>query len=152
MTVQNGDQAPDFELTDQHGQKVRLSDFRGKQDVVLVFYPYAFSGICTSELCELRDNLDAFTGHGVQVIGISCDPMYTLRAYAEAQGYAFPLLSDFWPHGEVGRAYGVFEEKAGRSVRGSFLVDKDGMVRWNVVNKPTEARPLAAYKEAIAAL
>ena len=86
------------------------------------------------------------------MIGISCDPMYTLRAYAEAQGYAFPLLSDFWPHGEVGRAYGVFEEKAGRSVRGSFLVDKTGVVRWSVVNKPTEARPLSAYKEAIAAL
>jgi mycoredoxin-dependent peroxiredoxin len=152
MSVQTGDRAPDFELTDQHGQKVRLSDFRGKQDVVLVFYPYAFSGICTSELCELRDNLDVFTDSSVQVIGISCDPMYTLRAYAEAEGYAFPLLSDFWPHGEVGRAYGVFEERAGRSVRGSFLVDKAGAVRWSVVNKATEARPLAAYKEAIAAL
>jgi mycoredoxin-dependent peroxiredoxin len=152
MTPQIGRQAPDYELTDQHGRKVRLSDFRGKQSVVLVFYPFAFSGICTGELCEIRDNLDVFSSDGVQVIGISCDPMYTLRAFAEAEGYEFPLLSDFWPHGEVGRQYGVFDERVGRSTRGSFLVDADGVLRWSVVNGPGQARPLAAYREALAAL
>jgi mycoredoxin-dependent peroxiredoxin len=152
MSVELGQEAPDFELTDQHGQKVRLSDFRGKQSVVLVFYPFAFSGICTGELCEIRDNLDVFDTDGVQVIGISCDPMYTLRAFAEAEGYEFPLLTDFWPHGAVSRLYGVFDEKAGRSDRGSFLIDAEGVLRWSVVNGPGQARPLTAYREALAAL
>ena len=152
MSVETGRQAPDFELKDQHGQKVRLSDFRGQQNVVLVFYPFAFSGICTGELCEIRDNLDVFSSDKVQVVGISCDPMYSLRAFAEVEGYDFPLLSDFWPHGEVARSYGVFEEKAGRAVRGSFLVDTDGVLRWSVVHAAGEPRPLAAYREALTAL
>jgi peroxiredoxin len=152
MTPTIGQQAPDFELTDQHGRKVRLSDFRDRQSVVLVFYPFAFSGICTGELCEIRDNLDVFTADGVQVVGISCDPMYSLRAFAEAEGYEFPLLADFWPHGAVGSQYGVFDEKAGRSIRGSFLIDQDGVLRWSVVNGPGEARQLTAYRAALAAL
>jgi len=152
MAVDVGQQAPDFELKDQHGQAVRLSDFTGERHVALVFYPFAFSGICTGELCEIRDNLDVFVDGDVQVIGISCDPMYTLRAFAEVEGYEFPLVADFWPHGAVATAYGVFDETAGRADRGTFLVDKDGVVRWSVVNKPGEARPLAAYREAIAAL
>jgi mycoredoxin-dependent peroxiredoxin len=152
MAVEVGQQAPDFELKDQHGQALRLSDFRGERNVALVFYPFAFSGICTSELCEIRDNLEVFVGGDVQVIGISCDPMYTLRAFAEVEGYDFPLVADFWPHGAVATAYGVFDETGGRADRGTFLVDKEGVVRWSVVNKPGEARPLAAYREAIAAL
>lgn len=152
MTLEIGQEAPDFELKDQHGQMVKLSDFRGKQSVVLVFYPFAFSGICTGELCEIRDNLEIFTADGVQVIGISCDPMYSLRAYADAEGYEFPLLSDFWPHGGVAQQYGVFNETIGFAIRGSFLVDVDGVLRWSVVNGPGEARPLAAYREALAAL
>jgi mycoredoxin-dependent peroxiredoxin len=152
MTLEIGQEAPDFELKDQHGQQVRLSDFRGKQSVVLVFYPFAFSGICTGELCEIRDNLEIFTADGVQVIGISCDPMYSLRAYAEAESYEFPLLSDFWPHGGVAQQYGVFNETIGFAIRGSFLIDAEGVLRWSVVNGPGEARPLAAYREALAAL
>ena len=152
MSVQSGDQAPDFELKDQHGQKVRLSDLRSDQNVELVFDPFAFSGTCTGELCEIRDNLEEFSAEKVQVVGISCDPMYTLRAFAEVEGYDFPLLSDFWPHGDVARRYGVFSEQAGRAERGSFLIDTDGVVRWSVVHPATEARPLAAYREAIAAL
>jgi len=152
MTLEIGQEAPGFELKDQHGQQVRLSDFRGEQSVVLVFYPFAFSGICTGELCEIRDNLEIFGADGVQVIGISCDPMHSLRAYAEAERYEFPLLSDFWPHGAVARRYGVFNEKAGFAIRGSFLIDADGILRWSVVNGSGEARPLAAYREALAAL
>jgi peroxiredoxin len=152
MTLEVGRPAPDFALKDQHGQLVRLSDFRGERNVVLVFYPFAFSGICTGELCELRDNLAAFEEAGVQVMGISCDPMHTQRAFAEAQKYDFPLLSDFWPHGAVGQEYGVFREDIGFSTRGTFLIDTDGVLRWSVVNEPGQARPLAAYREAIAAL
>jgi peroxiredoxin len=152
MSVQNGEPAPDFELKDQHGQKVRLSDLRSDQNVVLVFYPFAFSGTCTGELCEIRDHLDVFSSEKVQVVGISCDPMYTLRAFAEVEGYDFPLLSDFWPHGEVARRYGVFSEQAGRADRGSFLIDTDGVVRWSVVHAATDPRPLTAYREAIAGL
>ncbi len=152
MSIEVGQPAPEFELKNQHGETVRLSDYRGKQAVAIVFYPFAFSGICTGELCEIRDNLSIFADKDVQVIGISCDPMFSLRAYAEKEGYDFPLLADFWPHGAVANDYGVFNETAGRAERGTFLVDVNGDVRWTVVNAPGEARPLAAYREAIAAL
>ena len=152
MTIEIGQAAPDFELKDHQGRTVRLTDFRGKQPMALVFYPFAFSGICTGELCEIRDNLSIFGDGNVQVLGISCDPMHSLRAYAEAQKYEFPLLSDFWPHGAVAKQYGVFNEQAGFAIRGTFLIDADGVVRWSVVNGPGEARPLAAYREAVAAL
>ncbi|MFN0283689.1 MAG: peroxiredoxin [Kineosporiaceae bacterium] len=152
MTVEVGSPAPDFALPDQHGEVVRLSDFRGETNVALVFYPFAFSGICTGELCEIRDNLSVFSDDDVQVVGISCDPKHSLRAFAEAEKYDFPLLSDFWPHGDVAQAYGVFNDRVGFAVRGSFLVDTEGVLRWSVVNGPGEARPLAAYQEAIATL
>ncbi len=152
MSVDVGHSAPDFELKDQHGQVVRLSDFRGSSHVALVFFPFAFSGICTGELCEIRDNLEAFTSGGVQVVAVSCDPMFTQRAWAEEEKYDFPLLSDFWPHGAVAQAYGVFNETSGRAERGTFLIDSTGILRWSVVNPAGEARPLAAYREAIAAL
>jgi peroxiredoxin len=152
MTTQVGAPAPEFELKDQHGRLVRLSDFRGGQHVAVVFYPFAFSSICTGELCEIRDNLDVFTDRDVQVVGVSCDPVHTQRAWGEAERYAFPLLSDFWPHGDVARRYGVFNETTGAAGRGTFLVDTDGVLRWSVVNGPGQARPLSAYREAVAAL
>jgi peroxiredoxin len=152
MTIETGQAAPDFELKNHQGQVVRLTDFRGKQPVALVFYPFAFSGICTGELCEIRDNPAVFSEGNVQVLGVSCDPMHSLRAYAEAQHYEFPLLSDFWPHGAVATEYGVFNAQAGFAIRGTFLIDADGVVRWSVVNGPGEARPLAAYRDAVAAL
>ncbi|HEX2810625.1 MAG TPA: peroxiredoxin [Kineosporiaceae bacterium] len=152
MAIEVGKPAPEFELKDQHGRTVRLTDFRGKQPVALVFYPFAFSGLCTGELCEIRDNLGVFSDGDVQVLAISCDPMHSLRAFAKAEGYEFPLLTDFWPHGAVAQAYGVFSGAGGRADRGTFLIDADGIVRWTVVNAPGEARPLAAYREAIAAL
>lgn len=151
MTVAVGAPAPDFELTAHDGQKVSLSGLRGR-NVALVFYPFAFSGICTGELCEIRDNLAVFTDGDVQVLGISCDPMWSLRAYAAQEGYEFPLLSDFWPHGAVATEYGVFVEASGRADRGTFLIDAEGVLRWSVVNPAGQARDLAAYREAIAAL
>lgn len=152
MSVEVGTAAPDFVLKDQHGEAVTLSDFRGESNVVLVFYPFAFSRLCTGELCEIRDNLSIFAADAVQVVGVSCDPVHSLRAFAAAERYDFPLLSDFWPHGAVARTYGVFSERTGHPVRGSFLVDTEGALRWAVVNGPGQPRPLTAYREAIAAL
>jgi peroxiredoxin len=147
---QTGDVAPDFELRSQHGEATRLSDFRGSKSVVVVFYPFAFSGICTSELCEIRDDLARFQNDSAQVLAVSCDSVQTLRAFAERDGYDFPLLSDFWPHGAVARSYGVFNEKVGVAVRGSFLIDPEGVVRWSVINGIGEARDLAGYQSALA--
>ena len=152
MTALTGRPAPEFALKDQHGRVVRLSEFRGVSNVALVFYPFAFSGTCTGELCEIRDNLGVFTDADVQVIGISCDPVHALRVWSEAERYEFPLLSDFWPHGEAAQAYGVFDDRFGFAGRGTFLIDTEGTVRWSVLNGPGEARPFAAYKEAVAAL
>jgi mycoredoxin-dependent peroxiredoxin len=152
MTPPIGSPAPEFALRDQHRRTLRLSDFTGEGAVALVFYPFAFSGVCTGELCELRDNLGLFEDASVQLVGVSCDPVHAQRAWAEAEKYDFPLLSDFWPHGEVARAYGVFNESMGAAIRGTFVVDRAGVLRWSMVNGPGEARPLSAYREALASL
>ena len=147
-----GSVAPDFELTNQHGQKVSLASFRDKKNVVVLFYPFAFSGICTGELCALRDDLAPFQNDQVELLAISCDPMYSLKAFADAEKYEFSLLADFWPHGEVAKKYGVFQAERGFSTRGTFVIDKSGVIRWSVVNGPGEARDVAAYKAALAAI
>ncbi len=147
-----GAPAPELTLPDQDGQSFTLSDLRGESAALLVFYPFAFSGICTGELCTLRDGIGGFRTAGVQVVGVSCDPRHAQRAWAEQQGFDFPLLSDFWPHGDVARTYGVFDERFGFALRGSFLVDHDGVLRWSVVNGPGEARPFEAYQAAVASL
>jgi len=152
MALEIGQEAPDFALKDEHGQLVRLSDFRTEKNVAIVFYPFAFSGTCTGELCEIRDNLEIFESDNVQVLAVSCDAVFTLRTWAESSKFAFPLLSDFWPHGAVAQEYGVFNEITGTAIRGSFLVDTTGVLRWSVVNGMGEARPLAGYQEALAAL
>lgn len=152
MAVEVGSQAPDFTLNDYNKQPVTLSDFRGDKPVLLVFYPFAFSGICQGELCQLRDEFDDYAGNGVQVLGVSVDTPFSLKAWADQQGYQFPLLSDFWPHGEVAKEYGVFNDKAGLAVRGTFLIDADGVVQFAEVNEPGEARDQGAWKKAIAGL
>ena len=146
-----GRPAPDFVLTDTHGSPVRLSELRGAP-VVLVFVPFAFSGVCTGELRELRDNLAVFRAAGAHLLVISCDPVHALRAWAEQEGYTFDLLSDFWPHGRVATAYGVFDAARGRAERGSFLLDADGVLRWSVVSPSGHARDLEGYRGALAAL
>jgi len=151
MTVSVGNPAPDFTLKNQHGQEISLSALRGKP-VVLVFFPFAFSGICTGELCEIRDNLGVFEDDGVTVLAISCDHFFSNRAFADRDGYTFDILSDFWPHGAVSQAYGVFEDGAGAARRGTFLIDADGIVRWSVENPLGEARDFQGYREALAAV
>lgn len=151
MTLTIGQSASEFELVNQHGEKVSLASFKGEKAVVLLFYPFAFSGTCTGELCALRDDLSAFQNDEVQLLAISCDHMFSQRAFAEQEGYKFPVLSDFWPHGAVSKAYGVFEESKGCAIRGSFVIDKDGVLRWQV-NNGWVARNIDDYKAAIAAL
>ena len=147
-----GDTAPDFTLSDQYGRSVSLAELRDGRGVLVVFFPFAFSGICTGELTEIRDNLGEFQNEHVVVVGVSCDPMFTLRAWAEDQRYDFPLLSDFWPHGTVAQDYGVFLESGGLAKRGTFLVDKQGAVAWTLVNEPGEGRDFSGYHDALAAL
>lgn len=147
-----GDAAPDFTLSDQNGAPVTLSHFHGEKNVVLVFYPAAFSGVCTGELCEIRDDLGSFVSDDVQVLAISTDPMFGLRAFADREGYFFPLLSDFWPHGQAARDYGVLIEATGTATRGTFLVDREGVVRWILVNHPATPRDFSGYRGALAAL
>jgi peroxiredoxin len=169
MTVEVGDRAPDFELADQHGAPVTLAELRERAGALVVFYPFAFSRICGSELRELQRELPALRASasgrgepsgisdidddaGLAVVAISTDPMHALRAYSDDEGITFPLLSDFWPHGAVARSYGVFHEERGCALRGSFLVDASGVVRWRVVNGLGEPRDVAAYSAAVAGL
>ena len=152
MSLTIGSPAPEFELSNQHGEKVSLSSFKGQKNVVVIFYPFAFSGICTGELCALRDDLAPFQNDQVELLAISCDPMYSLKAFADAEKYEFSLLADFWPHGEVAKKYGVFQEERGFATRGTFVIDKSGTIRWSIVNGPGEARILTDYKAALAVL
>ncbi|MDA2962527.1 MAG: peroxiredoxin [Actinomycetota bacterium] len=152
MRLTIGQAAPDFEVKNQHGEQVSLASFKGVKNVLLTFYPFAFSGTCTGELCALRDDLSAFENEGVQLLAISCDPMYAQRAFADHERYTFDVLTDFWPHGAVAKAYGVFDDARGCAIRGSFLIDKSGLLRWQIINGLGDARNIDDYKAAIAAL
>jgi mycoredoxin-dependent peroxiredoxin len=151
--VSVGAAAPDFELKDQHGTPVRLSSFRGSKNVVLVFYPLAFSGVCGGELCALRDSFPEVSQRpDAELLTVSVDSTFALRAWADAEGFSFGMLSDFWPHGSVASAYGVFDAERGIAVRGTFIIDTSGVVRWKVVNPIPQARDVADYAKALAAL
>ena len=151
MSLEVGDIAPDFSLKNQFGEVVTLSEFKGK-NVVLMFYPFAFTGKCTEELCTIRDERNDFVNDGTQILSISCDPSSSLKIFAEEQSLSTPLLSDFWPHGQVSKAYGVFLEDLGFSNRGTFVIDKTGVIRWKVVTSPGEVRNTADYRLALSAL
>lgn len=152
MSLLIGDQAPDFTLSNQNGEEVTLSSFAGKKNVVIMFYPFSFTGICTGELCELRDNLALFEDANVELLAISCDSKFTQKVFAEQEGYTFDVLSDFWPHGEVSKAYGVFLEERGMANRATFVINKDGVLTAKFVTAPGQAREFADYKKAIEAL
>lgn len=145
-----GSIAPDFTTRNQHGADVTLSSLRG-QPVVIVFYPFAFTGICTSELCELRDNLGDFEGLGATVLAVSTDTIFTLRVFAEREGFTFDLLSDHWPHGSIAQAYGVFDSQIGCALRGTFVLDAEGTVVWSVLNSIGDARQVTDALNALAA-
>lgn len=150
MTIEIGQEAPDFTLKNQHGEAVSLSSFRGEKSIVLMFFPFAFSGVCTGELCEIRDNLPDLTADDVEVLAVSCDHFFSNRAFADRDGYTFSILSDFWPHGEVSKAYGTFNDKAGAPNRGTYIIDTAGVVRWKVENGIPDARDLVEYQKALA--
>ena len=137
---------------DQHGETVTLSQFRGTHNVLLLFYPFAFSRICTGELSTIRDRLPTFENKDTVTLAVSTDSKFALRVFADQEGYLFRLLSDFWPHGAVARAYGTFMEDRGVATRGSFLIDKRGIVRWSVVHGMGEPRDADAYEKALAGL
>ena len=152
MAVEIGRPAPAFTLRNQHGESVSLAGFTAKHHVALVFFPFAFTGVCTAELCELRDSIADFTDEGATVLAVSCDPMYALRVFADREGLGFSLLSDFWPHGEVSRAYGVFDTIRGCSGRATFIIDREGVLRWHVENELPQARNLDDYRKVLASL
>jgi mycoredoxin-dependent peroxiredoxin len=128
MSIEVGQQAPDFTLRDQDGNEVTLSSFSGERPVVLVFVPFAFTPVCQGELCELRDDLPAFEQAGVQLLGITCDRQFSNKAWSEQQGFNFPILSDGWPHGAVAQAYGAFNEALGCANRRTVIIDRDGVI------------------------
>lgn len=150
MTNLVGSPAPDFTLPSHLGDKVALASFRGERNVLVVFYPFAFTGVCSDELRDLQETVPLLGS--AAVLAVSCDPLPSLQRFAADRGLAFPLLSDFWPHGAVSTAYTVFLPEKGFATRGSFLIDRAGTVRWSVVNPPGEARDPAAYLEALAEL
>ena len=152
MPIDVGARAPDFTLKDQNNQEVRLADFHGRKAVLLVFYPLAFTGTCQGELTEVRDSLPDFANDSVQVLTVSVDSPYSHKVWAEREGFDFPLLSDFWPHGAVAQAYGVFHEAAGFANRGTFLIDSDGVVRFAEMVGPGETRDQKAWRTALASL
>jgi len=152
LTVEIGDEAPDFALPDQHRETVRLSDLRERKNVVVVFYPLAFTPTCQGELCAIRDRIEDFSSEDVQTLAISCDNGPAHARWAAEQGYDFPLLADFWPHGEVAQAYGVFDETSGLALRGTFIVDKAGKVVYKVVNPIPDARDVEEYRTVLATL
>ena len=152
MSVEIGEAAPDFTLKDQHNGEVNLASFRGRQAVVLIFYPATFTGVCQGELAAVQGDLATLQNDDVQVMAVSVDSPFANKVWAQEQGFSFPILSDFWPHGAVAQAYGVFNDVVGRATRGTFVIDREGIVRWKVVNAIPDARDHAAYAKALAAL
>ena len=152
MSLEIGQTAPDFTLNNQFGEKVTLSSFLGKKNVVVVFYPYSFTGTCTGELCALRDDLSSFQNENAELLAVSVDSMFVQKVFATQENYNFPVLSDFWPHGATAQAYGIFNQSTGSAIRGTFIIDKEGILRWQVVNGMGDARNAADYKGALAAL
>jgi mycoredoxin-dependent peroxiredoxin len=147
--IEVGQRAPDFELRDQHAQVARLSSYNGSKRVVLVFFPFAFTGVCTRELGAVRDDLGGLQNPETQVLAVSCDPVASLRDFADREQIDYPLLSDFWPHGAVASSYGVFNDLIGAADRGTFVIDRVGIVRWTVRTALGEARDVAAYHKAL---
>ncbi len=152
MSLDVGSQAPDFTLKDQNNQPVTLSDFRGARNVLLVFFPLAFTGICQGELDYVRDHLPEFDNDHTAVLAISVGPPPTHKIWATQSGFLFPVLSDFWPHGAVAQDYGVFNADSGIANRGTFLVDRDGVIRFAECKQPGEARDQSVWLAALASV
>ena len=151
MSLGLGQPAPAFTARNQYGELLTVNGLRGAS-AVIIFYPWAFSSICRNELAAVRDDHENFRLLGARVLAVSCDAMYTLRAYADAERITFDLVSDHWPHGAIARAYGVFDEVSGCARRGTFVLDSAGAISWQQVNQINEPRDLAAVLAATANL
>ena len=132
--IETGNEAPDFDLEVDRSERVRLADFRGRRNVLLVFHPFAFTPVCEDEARDLEENRASFDEAETDVVLVSCDSAPSRRAWKRKLGLSYTLASDFWPHGAVSKAYGVFHESTGAAVRGTFLIDKEGVVVWSLVN------------------
>ena len=139
-TIETGTEAPDFDLKVQGSERVRLADFRGRSNVLLVFHPFAYTDVCAEEAQDLEENLGFFKEAGTEVILVSCDAAPARQAWKRELGLTYTLASDFWPHGAAARAYGVFDEQSGAAVRGTFLIDRDGKVVWMLVKEKESRR------------
>jgi peroxiredoxin len=140
MAVKTGDRAPEFDLEVGHEERIRLSDYAGRLNVLLVFHPFAFTPVCEEEALDLQENLGSFRNAQTEVVLVSCDPLPSRRAWKEKLGLEYTLASDFWPHGAAAKAYGVFDETTGAPFRGTFLIDKGGTVVWSLVKTTGERR------------
>lgn len=150
MAVGTGEQAPEFDLEEAYGKpRLRLTDFRGRRNVLLVFHPFAFTPVCREEALDLEANLESFHNAETDVIFVSCDSSAARQAWKEELGVTYAFGSDFWQHGATARAYGVFDEASGASLRGTFLIDKDGVVIWSLVK---EGRRTEMVPESLQAL
>jgi peroxiredoxin (alkyl hydroperoxide reductase subunit C) len=147
-----GKEAPDFTLRDQNNEVITLSKFRGDKAVLVVFYPYAFTGICTGELGQIAANLDTFVNDDVQVLTLSIDSPYAHKIFSLRDELNFPLLSDFWPHGAVAESFGVFNSDKGVANRGTFLIDREGIIRFSEVNEIGVGRDPQRWIQEIKAL
>jgi mycoredoxin-dependent peroxiredoxin len=150
--LEAGAEAPEFALKDQNGQPVCLKDFRGAKNVLLVFFPLAFTGICQGELDEIRDNLPVYVNDDTATLAVSVGPPPTHKVWAIQSGFTFPVLADFWPHGGVAQAYGVFNSDSGVANRGTFVVDRSGIIRFAEMKQPGEARDQRVWRDALTAL
>jgi peroxiredoxin len=140
VTIGPGDRAPDFELEETYERRVRLSDFRDRRNVLLVFHPFAFTAVCEEEALDLQENLESFRNADTEIVFVSCDPSPARQAWKQELGAEYTFASDFWAHGATAKAYGVFNEANGAPVRGTFLIDKGGTVIWSLVKEPDVRR------------
>jgi len=151
MAVEAGQQAPDFDLQVTADTRARLADLRGEKNVLLVFHPYSFTGICEAEACDIQDNLERYRDAETEVVFVSCDAWPARQAWKKELGHDYTFASDFWPHGAAAQAYGVFDETRGIATRGTFLIGKDGVVKWALVHGPGDRRE-SLVEESLAAV
>jgi peroxiredoxin len=140
MVVKTGDKAPEFDLEVTYRERVKLSDFRGRSNVLLVFHPFAFTAVCEEEARDLQENLESFRNAQTEIVFVSCDASAARQAWRRELGAEYTFASDFWSHGDVSKAYSVFNESTGAPHRGTFLIDKEGTVIWSLVKIGDERR------------
>jgi len=141
VTIGTGDKAPEFDLDEDHGRpRVRLTDYLGRSNVLLVFHPFAFTAVCAEEAMDLQENLESFRNANTEIVFVSCDAPAARQAWKKELGAQYTFASDFWGHGTVAKSYGVFDEETGAPIRGTFLIDRDGVVIWSLVKDQSTRR------------